>query len=170
MSNEKTTKTCGQCIHLMHSDQGHHYCRLTSIICDPENDFCSKGYFYNTDNLLICAVCGEPIIPSISRAVIEVVEGQVHAFCSSCYEHHLNTCKTCKASCQCDFETNPIKIEKMVQQQVQRGPVIQVFPVKNPERIKETCMKGCGCWNDEQQMCNREVNVCGKYEEHVYTP
>ncbi len=166
MSNEKTTKTCGQCIHLMHSDQGHHYCRLTSIICDPENDFCSKGYFYNTDNLLICAVCGEPIIPSISRAVIEVVEEQVHAFCSSCYEHHLNTCKTCKTSCQCDFETNPIKIEKMVQ----RGPVVQVFPVKNPERIKETCMKGCGCWNSEQQMCNREVNVCGKYEEHVYTP
>lgn len=136
----------------VHSDQGHHYCRLTSIICDPENDFCSKGYFYNTDNLLICAVCGEPIIPSISRAVIE---GQVHAFCS----YHLNTCKT---SCQCDFETNPIKIEKMVQR--------EVFPVKNPERIKETCMKGCGCWNSEQQMCNREVNVCGKYEEHVYTP
>ena len=114
MSNEKTTKTCGQCIHLMHSDQGHHYCRLTSIICDPENDFCSKGYFYNTDNLLTCAVCGEPIIPSISRAVIEVVEGQVHAFCSSCYEHHLNTCKTCKTSCQCDFETNPIKIENFM--------------------------------------------------------
>lgn len=167
MSNEKT---CKQCIHMVHSPQGHDYCKLTSIICDPEKDFCSKGYFNSTDNVPICAVCGEPIIPSISRAIVEVVEGQVRTFCKTCYEHHLNTCKTCKASCQCDFETNPIKIEKMVQKQVQRGPVIQVFPVKNPERIKETCMKGCGCWNNEQQMCNREVNVCGKYEEHVYTP
>lgn len=159
MSNEKT---CKQCIHMVHSPQGHDYCKLTSIICDPKRDFCSKGYFNSTDNVPICAVCGEPIIPSISRAIVEVVEGQVRTFCKTCYEHHLNTCKTCKASCQCDFETNPIKIEKMVQ----RGPVIQV----NPERIKETCMKGCGCWNSEQQMCNREVNVCGKYEEHVYTP
>ena len=167
MSNEKT---CKQCMHMAHSQQGQYFCKLTSIICDPETDFCSKGYFDNTDNAPICAVCGEPIIPSISRAIVEVIEGQVRTFCKTCYEHRLNTCKTCKASCQCDFETNPIKIEKLVQQQVQRGPVVQVFPIKNPERIKETCMKVCSCWNDEQQMCNREVNVCGKYEEHVYTP
>ena len=39
--------------------------------------------------------------------------------------------------------------------------------VMNPNRIKETCMKGCPCWDEKEQYClkeNRKNRTCGRYE------
>ena len=72
----------------------------------------------------------------------------------------IGTCATCTQAKFCDFETNPIQIPKQVQKVIRQGNMQMQTIVRNPEREKETCMKGCPCWDSEQCVCLRQTGFC----------
>ena len=58
-----------------------------------------------------CEVCGQPII---TKTIIDITEeGNLHYLCEEC-STKTNTCFTCKMREECEFETNPSTIPKVV--------------------------------------------------------
>lgn len=164
---EKVINTCGKCNYFFTtSSNGQTGCRLTGIKVTAD-EYCSKGNFMDKDNINICEICGNPIQEPAERVVVEIIDGKLHTICGTCMEHHLKTCKVCDNRNRCDFETNPSTLPKTIQKSVQNGPMHMVTQVRNPERIKITCEKGCGCWNKEGY-CNRDYQCCGNYKQ-TYT-
>ena len=81
--------------------------------------------------------------------------------CNNCASH-LGKCATCYESCFCLFETSPSTLPKLIQKQVQMGNMIQLMQVRNPDRVAETCAKGCQCYDGET--CMREYGSCVNYK------
>jgi hypothetical protein len=86
--------------------------------------------------------------------------------CESCAEQ-LTSCHFCKNGNECDFETNPSTLPKMVQKRIQQGPMISVTTVKNPSRVDITCKAGCPCYDPDFE-CMKQFNFCDKIT-HIYT-
>ena len=132
-------------------------CQLSGQKIDPNVDYCTK----HKDYINTCELC--------HRATLDayfVKDGENwHSFCGECI-HKLNSCIFCKNTNTCDFETNPSPLPKMVQQQIRQGPMITVTTVKNPERIRQTCQNGCGCFSAEFG-CMKEFNYCERME-YIY--
>ena len=106
-----------------------------------------------------CEVCGQPII---AKTVIDITEeGKFYYLCEEC-SAKTGTCFTCKMREECEFETNPSTIPKVVQQRIQQGPMTSIVQVKNPTRVEMFC-KNCKCF-DEEFGCLKENGCCGNYK------
>lgn len=115
------------------------------------NDYCS----FHKNSFQTCSICGSIVI---SDGILD--EG--HLICPNCYSH-LNSCKVCRNSLQCAFEEDPSPIQKVIQQQIRQGNGIFVTTVRNPERVRITCEKGCKCF-DSKNGCLRQNGTCSKQE------
>lgn len=110
---------------------------------------------------LTCSICGRPCF----KDAIVSVEPIIYAMCAQCYSQ-CGTCAMCKEAHICDFETNSSSLPKQVQQTSRQGNMVMQTVVKNPERIRITCEKGCKCWSDEFG-CLKQNGSCGNYEEVI---
>lgn len=147
---------CKNCIY-MASDA---ICVLVHRSVNPEGQSCQC--FAEKTSISRCDICGKEII----NPIIYQTGSTQKYICSSCSSAS-GTCKFCKHSSQCEFETNSSPLPKKVIKQIQRGLDIMQTEVMNPDRIKETCMKGCPCWDEKEQYClkeNRKNRTCGRYE------
>lgn len=149
---------CKNCVYVT-SDA---VCALNHHAVNPEGQSCQC--FTDKKSIYRCDICGNPTInPIIYQAEIYQDDSVQKYICSSCSSTS-GTCDFCKQRFQCEFETNPSPLPKKVIKQIQRGPAVMQTEVMNPDRIKETCMKGCPCWDEKEQYCLRENRTCGRYE------
>lgn len=132
-------------------------CRRTGTAVNPEEDYCSQP----VNVLYQCEKCGTALVkPSL------VPDGDSwHTLCNNCMKL-LNSCHFCKNVNTCEFETNPSPLPKQVQRRIQQGTMIAVETIKNPDRIREFCQKGCPCYSEEFE-CMREFNYCERID-HIY--
>lgn len=132
-------------------------CRLTGREINPDKDFCSS----HRKEIIICEVCDNGTLAPI---VVLSDDGN-HIVCENC-NGSLSSCHFCLNSSSCAFETDPSPLPKLIQKQIRQGPMTTVTTVKNPDRVRETCMKGCPCF-DEENGCLRQFNYCGGLK-HVW--
>lgn len=148
-------KTNGQydaCIHLSGSNHTH-------FIQDPNAEYCHA--FSDESSLARCQMCNSYV--EKDHTVIIVEDGKLPLIlCSSCY-NTLNTCKSCKRHHRCDFITNPIDIPPQVTKTVKQGNAIIQAVITNPDRVAETCMKNCECWDFEVGQCRKDIGWCMNY-------
>ena len=116
-----------------------------------DTDFCSS----HRRSLSICSICGAVIL---ENACID--EG--HLVCPNCLSQ-INSCRVCRKAMHCAFEEDPSPIPKAISQQIRQGNGIFVTSVRNPERIRETCQKGCECFDDKNG-CLRQICFCNNQE------
>ena len=108
-----------------------------------------------------CETCGRP-----TDQQFLCPDGDIwHILCPNCASQ-LNSCSFCKKVNTCLFETDPSPLPKMIQKQIRQGPMISVTTEKNPERIRQTCEKGCDCF-DPNFDCMRQFHYCERID-HVY--
>lgn len=143
--------TCARC---GLADPATNICRLHGIPISDKQNSCPEGRVY-IDH---CDICGAEVFPQ--GMIIDISDG-VHILCQKC-NAAFNTCLTCGQRYTCDFESNPIDLPKQVQQQFQTAQGYVVTTIRNPERIRETCEKGCTCFSSENG-CLRESNWCASY-------
>lgn len=162
------TKYCGSCVFKARANSGEDACRLHSgpqhlHIIDPMKDYCSSHKDKN--NTHSCAACGQLCLNDFILLYSDCPsENPPKILCPHCYSL-TNTCSFCKSSQYCDFEQNPIAIPPVVMKTVRQGMMTMQTQVRNPDRIAETCMKNCGCWDHEYGYCRREDNWCSNYKE-----
>ena len=149
------TKNCKTCA-LYNSNTST--CPVLRAPIDPDKDFCSK----HQTNLHICEACGRA---SLKPILVPEGEDTYHSICGECLQQ-LNTCADCRESRTCACETDPSPLPKTIQQKIQNGPTIVVTTVTNPERIRQTCEKGCPCY-DPENGCMRQFNYCERMN-HVW--
>lgn len=111
--------------------------------------------------IMNCETCGRPI----EQQFLCPDGDSWHILCGNCASQ-LNTCAFCKKVDVCTFETDPSPLPKMVQKQIRQGPMISVTTEMNPERIRQTCEKGCDCF-DANFGCMRQFHYCERID-HVY--
>lgn len=151
MSQTKTCKTCG------FLDRKQNGCPLLRMVVDPDKDYCSK----HSDAMEVCEACG-----NYAAHVNYAPDGDKwHILCDSCASK-LNSCAFCQNMKDCRFETDPSPTPPYVQQKIRQGPITTVATVKNPERIRQTCEKGCHCF-DAEFGCMRQFHYC-KEMNHIY--
>lgn len=150
---------CKNCAYLFTKPKLNPICALNRHSVNPEGQRCQC--FIDKTNINHCDICGEEII----NYTIYQTDSIQKYICSSCASAS-GTCNLCKQCSQCEFETNSSPLPKKVIKQIQRGPAIMQTEVMNPDRIKETCMKGCPCWDEKEQYCLKENRnrTCGRYE------
>jgi hypothetical protein len=148
---EEQTK-CGQCALRSPDNQT---CKLHGTPIRSFQNSCPEG----VKQLEHCDLCGAEIFPK--GMIISYVNGKVHTICQNC-NNLWNTCQTCGQRHICSFETSPIDLPKQIQQQYQTAQGYVVTTIRNPERIRETCEKGCSCF-DKEFGCSRESNYCSLY-------
>ena len=141
-------------------DADRNICLLRQIKIDPINDFCSN----HKSHVLYCEKCHNLIFEKPHF----VMDGpdKHHILCHRCAAA-LSSCLFCNHCSTCDFETNPSPLPKIVQKQIQRGPIITVTNIKNPDRIAITCKNGCPCYHPENG-CMRQFYYCGNIE-HIFS-
>jgi hypothetical protein len=120
-----------------------------------DNDSACRKYIGHDSS--VCGFCGS-LMPGKGEIVI-MEDGSTVLSCPKCAER-IGTCATCAQARACDFETNPIQIPKQVQKVIRQGNMQMQTVIRNPEREKETCMKGCSCWDEENCICLREAGMC----------
>jgi hypothetical protein len=108
-----------------------------------------------------CETCGRPT----EQQVLCPDGDNWHILCPNCASQ-LNTCAFCKKVNGCAFETDPSPLPKRVQKQFRQGNMITVTEVINPERVRQTCEKGCDCF-DAKFGCMRQFYYCERMD-HVY--
>lgn len=121
-----------------------------------------KGCIIHTTHVDKCDFCGRV---SIEKLVIcPTDEGQIRNVCPECCKA-FGTCRTCEYGVgNCEFETNPSTLPKVVQKEFRQGNMVSITQVRNPARIDITCKAGCKCWVDDFG-CLRENGTCGNWKE-----
>lgn len=141
-------RTCGKC--LLRQQAGNNMCPVFQEKVEDNERACRKYIGHDSDK---CTICGS-LMPGKAQIVI-MENGDAIISCAKCADT-LGTCMTCDLVKLCDFETNPINIPKQIQKVVQQGNMVMKTIVRNPEREKETCMKGCTCWDESECVCMRQ--------------
>lgn len=133
-----------------------------------------------------CKISGQPAIShniacasfSSKRYECDICHRQIHhteviydsksnkIVCSDCC-NRLSTCDNCHNGNICLFETDPSPLPKQVQKQIRQGNMIGQTIIKNPDRVRETCMKGCPCWDAETESCNKQLRYCANIQEVI---
>ena len=145
---------CGECAIWQHNSGT---CPYFKEPLDAQTCGCPKF----SATTVTCEVCGGLTVPR--AASIDMTNpDSPHTICANC-EQHIGHCPTCQCANQCSFETDPSPLPKTVQQQIRQGNMISVTTVRNPERIRVTCQKGCQCFSEEFG-CLRQFNSCGNYK------
>ena len=147
-------RTCGDCALWQHNGGTCPYFNEAFPATTP---CCPKI----TSSITSCDICGMLTIPK-TGAIDMTNPDHPHLVCANC-EPHLGHCPTCIGAKECRFETDPSPLPKTIQQQFRQGNMISVTTVRNPERIRETCQKGCQCFSEEFG-CSRQFNSCGNYK------
>ena len=150
-------RTCGRCAYMQHNSG---VCPLFNQSFSPEEPGCPKF----TSTVHSCEVCGSltdlPII-SIDK------DHSNHAWCENC-DRLKYSCAICVEGNTCSFKNDPSPIPLTIQKEVRQGNMIMVTDAPNPERIRQTCMKGCPCF-DKENGCLKQFNTCEnwsvKYEK-----
>lgn len=145
---EKLNKYCGQCALRSPSQK---VCQLTGWSYEDRDPACKNFCSHLTE----CGLCKKKF-PSLNIIMDD------YFVCDDCV-NRLGTCFMCKMAHNCDFETNPSTLPKVVQQVIQQGNMQIATQVRNPEREKITCAAGCKCYN-ETYGCSRDEGVCINYE------
>lgn len=144
-------RKCGDC--LLQQQRGG-LCPVFNEPVTATDPGCRRFIGHDSDK---CDFCGA-LMPGKAEVVI-MEDGVVKLACGNC-GNALGTCATCAQAKSCDFETNPIQIPKQVQKVVRQGNMQMQTVIRNPEREKETCMKGCPCWDSEECVCIRQIGFC----------
>ena len=145
--------TCGQCA--LKTPDGQ-TCQLYNEPIEDSGNSCPHG----TKTLEKCDICGAKILPG--AIVIDMgLDHKTHIICQTCNQAYYS-CSTCGQRTICDFETNPIDLPKQVQQQMNTAQGYIVTTIRNPERVRQTCEKGCKCF-DKENGCSRQNNYCKQY-------
>ena len=133
-----------------------------------------------------CKISGQPAIShniacasfSSQRYECDVCHRQIHhteviydsktnkIVCSDC-GNRLSTCDNCHNGPVCLFETDPSPLPKQIQKQIRQGNMFGQTIIKNPERVRETCQKGCPCWDTETESCNKQFRYCANIQEVI---
>ena len=145
-------KTCGKC--LLRKQAGNNMCPVFQEKVEDNERACCK---YIGHDSLVCGFCGS-LMPGKGEIVV-MEDNDVIISCANC-ANNLGTCRTCAQAKFCDFETSSIQIPRQVQKVIRQGTMQMQTIIRNPEREKETCMKGCPCWDSEECICLREANSC----------
>lgn len=110
-----------------------------------------------TKELVECENCGNSVV--LPQILTE--NEQTLLLCDNCVKLS-GTCNLCTERTQCDFETNPLSLPKVIIKQIRQGNQMLQVQIKNPERIRETCEKNCKCF-DKEFGCGKENGCCGNY-------
>ena len=140
-------KICGDCLI---QKQAGGMCPVFQEKVNPADKACRKYIGHDSTK---CGICGS-LMPGKPQIVL-MGDGDILTTCLNCAEN-LGVCATCAQAKFCDFETNPINIPKQVQKVIRQGNMQMQTIIRNPEREKETCMKGCPCWDSEECVCLRQ--------------
>lgn len=135
-------------------------CRLLKIYVKPQEDFCSK---HRINKPKTCDICKKEIIKG---GILDSVSETIHLICDDCRKL-FGTCHLCDNAKFCEFESNSSSLPKMIQKQIQQGPYQMVTTVRNPERIRITCEKGCECF-DAKNGCLRETSQSCSKNKYTY--
>ena len=162
---------CGTCGNRGTLRQGDDVCRLHSTasrihFINLEKDYCSQHTELTKSNIVQCELCSQYIL--LNTAIIMIDEDKPDeniTICPNCYAK-FGTCETCIFKNGCLFETSSIPLPKMVMKTFRQDNTIIQTQVPNPDRIKETCMVGCGCWNEEYG-CQRQYDLCASYRQMI---
>ena len=147
-------RTCGECALMKHNGG---VCPVFNQSFDANEPGCPKHAL----DLMTCELCGGLTLPA--AAIIDLTnQEEMHFYCDSCRQH-VGHCPTCKHAKNCLFETDPSSLPKAIQREIRQGNMVQIMTVKNPERIRQTCQKGCPCFSEEFG-CLRQFNSCGNYK------
>lgn len=149
-------KKCGDC--LLRRQHGGVMCPLFQEKVNDNDPACRKYIGYDSE---VCHFCRSYIAGKPEIVVMNDAEGHVFISCPSCADK-LGTCATC-GEVHCYFETSPIDIPKQIPRVIRQGNMQVQTIVRNPEREKETCMKGCACWDEENYVCKRQYDTCQKW-------
>lgn len=147
-------KKCGDC--LLQKKSGG-VCPVFQESINEADNACRKYIGHNSP---VCGFCGS-LMPGKGEVVI-MEDGETILSCLQCAER-IGTCATCAQARICEFETSNIQIPKQVQKVIRQGNMQVQTIVRNPEREKETCMKSCACWDEENCVCNRQYDTCQKW-------
>ena len=139
-------KTCA-----LHGLKAPNTCAYTGFLVDAEIDYCSQ----HRRTVLTCSICGNIILSN-------GVYSDNHLICQHCFSSS-ETCKICRFSNTCEFETNPSPLPKAIQKEIRQGNMTAVTQVMNPERIHITCEKGCKCF-DPEKGCLKQIGYCKNQE------
>ena len=146
-------RTCGNCLILKRNNG---ICPVFQEKVNDDEPACRKYVGHDSP---VCGFCGS-LIPGKGEIVVMNDEyDNVILSCPQCAER-IGTCATCAQARYCEFETSNIQIPKQVPRVIRQGNMQMQTIVRNPEREKETCMKGCPCWDEENCICLREAGMC----------
>jgi hypothetical protein len=149
---KKNCNTCGLL------DPRKNICQLFGHNIDPAADFCSRYH----NQVTVCDYCGKITLSPLLD--INEDKSVKRIYCAECAKK-IGTCVTCNSINTCAFETDSsAPTPKFIQQPIRQGNMVITTNVMNPDRIANTCQKGCHCWSDENG-CMRQNNVCGNYAE-----
>ena len=141
-------KKCGDC--LLQKRSGG-VCPVFQEKVNETDNACRRYIGHDSP---VCSFC-DSLMPSKGEIIL-LDDDNTLISCSNC-ANTLGTCQTCALAKSCDFETNPINIPKQVQKVIKQGNMQMQTIIRNPEREKETCMKGCLCWDESECACMRQT-------------
>ena len=148
MSINSNKVTCGQCV--LKTQDGKNCLRLGAPIIGPDSS-CP----YGSTVYAKCDICGKQIVFETAHIFIS---DSIKLLCEQC-STQLNTCATCAHKIGCAFNESSDPTPKAVTKQILINGGYAVTQVMNPERIRNTCKKGCPCFS-EQFGCSRQNNWC----------
>lgn len=105
-----------------------------------------------------CAICGNHIF---DQKVWYLDDAKTFQICAQCNAAMRNQpCQVCENISYCAFQQDTsCSLPPIITVQQRQGNAVIQMQQKNPERIKETCEKGCKCYFNG--MCMRELGDCG---------
>lgn len=143
-------KTCGNC--LLQKQNGG-ICPIFQEKANPDDLSCRRYIGHDSP---VCSFCGSLMSGKGEIILLDNDDNVTLISCHNCAET-LGTCQTCALGKTCDFETNPINIPKQIPRVIRQGNMQMQTIIRNPEREKETCMKGCLCWDESECACMRQT-------------
>lgn len=145
---------CADCVYC---NKGAKHCNKLDLDVNLDIDGCLIG---SRELPHICDACHRYVN---GKCVLTQEEGDPtwYGLCDGC-AGKLGNCATCREATSCLFETSPCELPKIIQKQIRQGPMTQIVQVRNPDRIAETCAKGCICYKNGE--CGREYGSCADYK------
>lgn len=150
MSINSKMVTCGQCVLKTPDGKACRWFGAPIISLD-------KGCPYGSTTYTECNICGKQIVFEMAHIFISDSDS-VKLLCEEC-STKLNTCAVCSHKVGCAFNESSDPTPKAVTKQIPINGGYAVTQVMNPERIRNTCKKGCPCFSGDFG-CSRQNNWC----------
>lgn len=151
--NDDRLVTCGRCARRTSDGLT---CEVFKTPIKHGSDSCPLGI----SKLYTCDMCGKQF--PLEELFIDNDGPVLRMFCKQCNNMYY-TCYNCGHSTKCAFETSSSTLPKQVQKQMKTPQGYIVTTIRNPERVRETCEKGCECF-DKENGCLRQTNYCKNFK------